>query len=58
VIATKFGFDMEGAGRTSGLDSRPETVKSGVEDRYAAYGATTSSCSISTASIPTYRSSR
>jgi aryl-alcohol dehydrogenase-like predicted oxidoreductase len=31
VIATKFGFDIEGAGRTSGLDSRPETIKSGVE---------------------------
>src|SRR4051812_16142485 len=31
VIATKFGFDTEGAGRASGLDSRPETIKSGVE---------------------------
>jgi aryl-alcohol dehydrogenase-like predicted oxidoreductase len=31
MIATKFGFDMEGAGRASGLDSRPETIKSGVE---------------------------
>ena len=31
VIATKFGFDMEGAGRSTGLDSRPETIKSGVE---------------------------
>jgi aryl-alcohol dehydrogenase-like predicted oxidoreductase len=31
VIATKFGFDMEGAGRESGLDSRPETIRSGVE---------------------------
>ena len=31
VIATKFGFDVEGAGRASGLDSRPETIKSGVE---------------------------
>lgn len=31
VVATKFGFDMEGAGRASGLDSRPETIKSGVE---------------------------
>jgi aryl-alcohol dehydrogenase-like predicted oxidoreductase len=31
VIATKFGFDLEGAGRSSGLDSRPETIKSGVE---------------------------
>ena len=31
VIATKFGFDMEGAGRATGLDSRPETIKSGVE---------------------------
>ncbi len=31
VIATKFGFDVEGAGRESGLDSRPETIKSGVE---------------------------
>lgn len=31
VIATKFGFDVEGAGRDSGLDSRPETIKTGVE---------------------------
>jgi aryl-alcohol dehydrogenase-like predicted oxidoreductase len=32
VIATKFGFDLEGAaGRESGLDSRPETIRSGVE---------------------------
>src|SRR3954463_2705229 len=31
AIATKFGFDIEGAGRASGLDSRPETIKSGVE---------------------------
>jgi aryl-alcohol dehydrogenase-like predicted oxidoreductase len=31
VVATKFGFDMEGAGRASGLDSRPETIRSGVE---------------------------
>lgn len=31
VIATKFGFDMEGAGRATGLDSRPDTIKSGVE---------------------------
>jgi aryl-alcohol dehydrogenase-like predicted oxidoreductase len=33
VIATKFGFDLEGrAGRASGVDSRPETIRSGVED--------------------------
>jgi aryl-alcohol dehydrogenase-like predicted oxidoreductase len=31
VIATKFGFDMEGAGRSSGLDSRPQTITNGVE---------------------------
>src|SRR5919112_2867129 len=31
AIATKFGFDIEGAGRTSGLDSRPETIRKGVE---------------------------
>ena len=32
VIATKFGFDLEGAaGRESGVDSRPETIRSGVE---------------------------
>jgi len=31
VIATKFGFDLYGAGRESGLDSRPETIKLGVE---------------------------
>jgi aryl-alcohol dehydrogenase-like predicted oxidoreductase len=32
VIATKFGFDLEGAGRATGLDSRPETIKTGVEE--------------------------
>jgi aryl-alcohol dehydrogenase-like predicted oxidoreductase len=32
VIATKFGFDLSGAGRESGLDSRPETIRSSVED--------------------------
>jgi aryl-alcohol dehydrogenase-like predicted oxidoreductase len=31
AIATKFGFDLYGAGRESGLDSRPETIKMGVE---------------------------
>ncbi len=32
VIATKFGFDLEGAaGRESGVDSRPETIRSSVE---------------------------
>jgi aryl-alcohol dehydrogenase-like predicted oxidoreductase len=30
VIATKFGFDLEGNGR-GGLDSRPETIKRSVE---------------------------
>jgi aryl-alcohol dehydrogenase-like predicted oxidoreductase len=32
VIATKFGFDLSGAGRESGLDSRPETIRSSVEN--------------------------
>jgi aryl-alcohol dehydrogenase-like predicted oxidoreductase len=32
VIATKFGFDVANAGRGSGLDSRPETIRSGVDD--------------------------
>ncbi len=31
VIATKFGFDLSGAGREQGLDSRPETIRSSVE---------------------------
>ncbi|HUK45530.1 MAG TPA: aldo/keto reductase [Gaiellaceae bacterium] len=31
VIATKFGFDLFGAGRESGLDSRPETIRASVE---------------------------
>jgi aryl-alcohol dehydrogenase-like predicted oxidoreductase len=31
VIATKFGFDLYGAGRESGLDSRPETIRNGLE---------------------------
>src|SRR5207253_1793363 len=30
VIATKFGFDLEG-GQSSGLDSRPETIKRSVD---------------------------
>jgi aryl-alcohol dehydrogenase-like predicted oxidoreductase len=32
VIATKFGFDLSGAGRETGLDSRPETIRSSVDD--------------------------
>jgi aryl-alcohol dehydrogenase-like predicted oxidoreductase len=32
VIATKFGFDLSGSGDRGGLDSRPETIRSGVED--------------------------
>src|SRR4051812_14840870 len=32
VIATKFGFDLAGAGRASGLDSRPETIRTGVDE--------------------------
>lgn len=32
VIATKFGFDLSGAGRESGLDSRPQTIRSSIED--------------------------
>ncbi|HKI23261.1 MAG TPA: aldo/keto reductase [Gaiellaceae bacterium] len=32
VIATKFGFDLFGGGRASGLDSRPETIRSSVDD--------------------------
>jgi aryl-alcohol dehydrogenase-like predicted oxidoreductase len=32
VIATKFGFDLSDAGRESGLDSRPETIRSSVDD--------------------------
>jgi aryl-alcohol dehydrogenase-like predicted oxidoreductase len=31
VIATKFGFDLFGGGRESGLDSRPETIRSSVQ---------------------------
>jgi aryl-alcohol dehydrogenase-like predicted oxidoreductase len=31
VIATKFGFDLFGGGRPSGLDSRPETIRSSVD---------------------------
>jgi aryl-alcohol dehydrogenase-like predicted oxidoreductase len=32
VIATKFGFDVANAGSGSDLDSRPETIRSGVDD--------------------------
>jgi aryl-alcohol dehydrogenase-like predicted oxidoreductase len=32
VIATKFGFDVYGAGDRGGVDSRPETIRRGVED--------------------------
>jgi aryl-alcohol dehydrogenase-like predicted oxidoreductase len=31
VIATKFGFDLVGGGRESGLDSRPDTIRASVE---------------------------
>jgi aryl-alcohol dehydrogenase-like predicted oxidoreductase len=31
VIATKFGFDLVGGGRPSGLDSRPETIRASVD---------------------------
>ena len=31
VIATKFGFDLSGGGRESGLDSRPETIRASVD---------------------------
>jgi aryl-alcohol dehydrogenase-like predicted oxidoreductase len=31
VIATKFGFDLFGGGRESGLDSRPETIRASVD---------------------------
>jgi aryl-alcohol dehydrogenase-like predicted oxidoreductase len=31
VIATKFGFDLFGAGRASRLDSRPETIRTSVD---------------------------
>jgi aryl-alcohol dehydrogenase-like predicted oxidoreductase len=31
VIATKFGFDLAGGGRPSGLDSRPETIRASVD---------------------------
>jgi aryl-alcohol dehydrogenase-like predicted oxidoreductase len=31
VIATKFGFDLTGAGRESGLDSRPDTIRASVD---------------------------
>jgi hypothetical protein len=31
VIATKFRFDLFGGGRPSGLDSRPETIRSSVD---------------------------
>jgi len=32
VIATKFGFDFSRGSERGGLDSRPETIRSGVED--------------------------
>ena len=32
VIATKFGFDLAGAGRDNGLDSRPDTIRGSVDD--------------------------
>jgi len=31
VIATKFGFDLTGAGRESGLHSRPDTIRASVD---------------------------
>ena len=38
VIATKFGFDLDGGGSRGGLDSRPETIRRSVE-RLAASGS-------------------
>jgi aryl-alcohol dehydrogenase-like predicted oxidoreductase len=32
VIATKFGFDLSGGDDRGGLDSRPETIRTGVDD--------------------------
>jgi len=32
VLATKFGFDLSGAEREPGLDSRPEAIRASVED--------------------------
>jgi aryl-alcohol dehydrogenase-like predicted oxidoreductase len=32
VIATKFGFDLDEDGQNHGLDSRPETIRRGVDD--------------------------
>jgi aryl-alcohol dehydrogenase-like predicted oxidoreductase len=31
VIATKFGFDLSGGGRESGLDSHPDTIRASVD---------------------------
>jgi hypothetical protein len=49
-------FDHADPAMVSGLDSRPETIKAGVEDRWAACAQITSTCSTSTASIPPCRS--
>jgi aryl-alcohol dehydrogenase-like predicted oxidoreductase len=58
VIATKFGFDLSGAGRASGLDSRPETIHSSVEDSLRRLRTDRIDLLYSTASTPTCRSRR
>jgi len=58
VIATKFGFDVEGAGRSSGLDSRPETIKASVEESLRRLRRIASTCSTSIVWILMCRSRR
>ena len=57
VIATKFGFDIDGNGTQAGLNSRPEHIREVAEASLKRLEDRSSSiCSTSTASIRTCRS--
>jgi aryl-alcohol dehydrogenase-like predicted oxidoreductase len=56
VIATKFGFNLDRRRQAGGLDSRPGTIRAGGGGVAEAARRRASTCSTSTASIPTCRS--
>ena len=56
VIATKFGFIDRDNGKQRGLDSRPEHIRAVADASLKRLGTERSTCSTSTASIPTCRS--
>ena len=56
VIATKFGFKFGSNGGQTGMDSRPQHIREVAEASLNDSRPTGSTCSISTALIPTYPS--